>query len=283
MQKLAGLLIVILALQTASCQAEPTPTPTVAPTGTLPASPTRALSPTLTPPTLTPQRTVTLVTATGAPPTAIPSPTQSSRRAIIDNISNQVDTRASTSGTFASAKIGDVLAAGSQTRTASGSEAKLSFGDGTFVHLAQNTILTIAELGIADGAPLTRLQIESGRMWIGQFGGVLEIRTPAGTAASRGSYADLQGLSNGQVLYYIIYGNGAFANTNLTTRQGLRISPGGQPTLVQVSTDQILEFGDNNFGTCGTLEQALGMRKWDVCGRPQDAEPKPTPESPPTP
>ncbi len=274
MKKLAAAFVVLLALQIASCEAAATPTPTVVP-------PTAA--PILSTPT--PQPTVTLIpaTATRVPPTASPAPTQSSRRAIIDSITNQADTRTSATGTFASAKIGDVLNAGSQTRTGSGSEARLNFGDGTFVHLGQNTTLTIEELGIANGAPLTRLQIESGRMWIGQFNGVMEIKTAAGTATSRGSYGDLQGLTNGQVLYYIIYGSGAFANTNLTTLQGIRISPGGQPTLVQVSTDQILEFGDNNFGTCGPLEQALGMRRWDVCGRPQDAEPKPTPESAPTP
>ncbi len=263
MKKLAAALIAVLAMQIASCQAAPTPTPT-----RVPPTAVRISS------TVTPLPTVTTVpAATSVPPTASPSPTQSSRRALIDSITNQVETRASAAGTFAAAKIGDFLNAGSQARTGNGSEARLAFGDGTYVHLAQNTTLTIEELGITSGAPLTRLQIESGRMWIGQSSGVMEIKTAAGTATSRGSYADLQGLANGQVLYYIIYGSGAFANTNLSTRQGIKITPGGQPTLVEVSLAQIVDFADHNGESCGALAQALGMRKGDVCGYPnQDSD-----------
>jgi len=123
-------------------------------------------------------------TSSVAVPTATPG-----RAARIGEIVKIVQARASAAEEFAQAVLGRVLAVGGQVRTLDESKARVDFSEGTIVRLAENTLLTVAELPASAGEPRARFQFDSGKVWVALFGGLIELETPVGTAAIRGSFS----------------------------------------------------------------------------------------------
>lgn len=123
------------------------------------------------------------------PPRATSAPAAPAGSAALSEIVNAVEVRASTGGTFAPATPGLILREGSQVRTGAASGARLDFGGGAIVRLAQNTAITLETLTAAAGSRLPRLALEAGTIWINMSGSPIEVSAPAGTAAAHGAFA----------------------------------------------------------------------------------------------
>lgn len=132
-------------------------------------------------------------TSTPVPPSATPRPTisptpESNRSASFTSIEKAVEARNSEEEAYAPAALGQTFPAGGQARTDETGRARLDLSpDGTIIRIVPNTIFTLPELGEKDGEPFTLLDLIIGQIYILLNGGELQVRTPSGVAAVRGS------------------------------------------------------------------------------------------------
>lgn len=152
-----------------SCGPAPLPTPTEA--GVATKEPTRTPAPS----TATPR------------PTASPTP-RSNRTAIFGMVENTVDARKSETDEYAPASLGLTFPVGGQARTGEDGRARLNLApDETIIRLAPNTLFTLSSLEEKKSNPFTLLELFFGQIYIILSGGELQVKTPSGTAAVRGS------------------------------------------------------------------------------------------------
>lgn len=164
-------LLLTFSLLWTSCQPAPTPPPSTA-TGAATEQPTRTL--------------------TAAPPatasaTASPAPT-SGRSAAFTSVENAVESRPAETDAYAPASVGVTFPIGGQARTGEDGRARLDLSpDGTIIRIVPNTIFTLPALEEKDDAPFTKIKLFIGQIFIILSGGELEVETPSGVAAVRGS------------------------------------------------------------------------------------------------
>jgi hypothetical protein len=165
------ILLLTFSLFMTSCQ--PTATP---PPSTVTGAPIEEPSPTLTPvPPATPSET------------AAPTPT-SGRSAAFTVVENTVESRPAETDAYAPAAIGVIFPIGGQARTGEDGRARLDLSpDGTIIRVVPNTIFTLPALEKKDDAPLTKIKLFLGQIFIILSGGELEVETPSGVATVRGS------------------------------------------------------------------------------------------------
>ncbi|MBN2387460.1 MAG: FecR domain-containing protein [Anaerolineales bacterium] len=135
---------------------------------------------------------------------------------------------------FSSAENGMSLQVGGELRTGENGYARLDLSTGTLIRMAPNTSFMLVSNEPTDDGLLSRLQVELGQIWIALTGGEVEVETPSGVAAVRGSHlmiwvdpatldvwvncfegecgadnGDLLGLTGGQgtILYFFTDGN----------------------------------------------------------------------------
>ena len=172
-RRLTSLLTLLIFLTACAPALLPAPTETAA----LPTEPTS----TPKPPTAT------------LPPTATPAPTftaipKSNRTAAFTIVEKTVDSRPSQKDEYAPASIGLAIPIGGQARTGEDGRARLDLSpDGTIVRVAPNTIFTLPSLEEKDKSPFTLIELLFGQLYIILSGGELEVKTPSGVAAVRGS------------------------------------------------------------------------------------------------
>ncbi len=124
------------------------------------------------------------------PLTTAPAPTQADpRTASLSEIINIVRGRLSANDPLAQVQLGFILGPGGEIQTGDASSARLDFTDGTVMRVAQNTLFTMQSVNTSDEGLLTRLQLQAGQIWVSLTGGTLEVETPIGVAAVRGSFA----------------------------------------------------------------------------------------------
>lgn len=112
-----------------------------------------------------------------------------SRQATFSFVLNDVQTRADAGADLQPAAPGDQLQVGGQAQSGETGRASLDLEpEDTVVRIGPNTLFTLEALETEDGAPLSRLQLLFGQLWIVLAGGSLEVETPYGLAAVRGSY-----------------------------------------------------------------------------------------------
>lgn len=132
------------------------------------------------------------------PPTVMP-PTSSpvaqptpARLATVKEILKVVEIRLSEPDGFILAAVGQKFGTGAQVRTGAASTARIDFDRGAINRLAPNTWLTIVALPEAKNEPLARIHLAAGKLWVTLTNGGIEVETPAGVAAVRGSYAEFE-------------------------------------------------------------------------------------------
>ena len=123
---------------------------------------------------------------TAVPPTPAPA---NPRTASLSEIVNIVLARLSLAEPLAQVQPGFVLGVGGQIQTGNESRARLDFSDGTIVRLAQDSSFTMQDVAPSDEGLFTSLKLEAGKVWVSLTSGVLEVETPVGVAAVRGSFA----------------------------------------------------------------------------------------------
>jgi uncharacterized repeat protein (TIGR01451 family) len=219
----AVILILVLAIFTGCTPKEATPTETPVPTVTLSPS----LKPTPEPmpaPTVTPPPTGTV--AAIPPPTPTPEPTaeptppppQETSSAgtpltVLSIIGGDVYVLRAGTDTWEPAEIGMTLQPGDSIKAGSGSNAEITFFDGSTIELEESTVVGVSELGIADtGTTTIRLTQELGKTIsrvkkLADPASRYEIETPAAIAAVRGSIMEVTVEEDGKTIVANIEGD----------------------------------------------------------------------------
>ena len=83
---------------------------------------------------------------------------------------------------------GFLLKAIMQLQTKEESRVRLDLSTKSIVRLGQSTIFSLDPQGPVTGGVLTQIELQAGRVWVILRGGSLDVNTPAGLAAVRGSY-----------------------------------------------------------------------------------------------
>ncbi|MEW6094174.1 MAG: FecR family protein [Chloroflexota bacterium] len=126
-----------------------------------------------------------LLAACGGSPASQPD----SRTAVFVLVLNDVQFRPTEDEPLAPASVGLQLYVSGQAQSGSDGRARLDLApEGTVVRIGPDTLFTLEALETDITNPLTRLGLLFGQVWIILAGGSLEVQTPFGLAAVRGSY-----------------------------------------------------------------------------------------------
>jgi len=198
-----------------------------------------------------------LLTACGGATSA----SQQNRQATFTLIVNDIRARLGESAAFGPASMGDQLATGGQAQSGEDSRARLDLEpEGTIVRLGPNTLFTLEVLNNDTENPLTRLNLLLGQIWIVLASGSLEVETPYGTGAVRGSYMSvafdpLQGM-----IVTCLEGHCGLSNAagtvDLTDGQASSIPTEGQPpsTPRPISAEETGQWQDASPEAVSLLE-----------------------------
>jgi hypothetical protein len=121
-------------------------------------------------------------TATAAPPEP------SALSALLSEIIGRVETKQANQEKFTPAGTSSFLDENGQAMTGSDGRVRLDLSTGTIVRLAPDSLFTLVSNEPADGSLKTRIQLAIGSLFVILNGGSLEVETPTGTAAVRGSF-----------------------------------------------------------------------------------------------
>ena len=110
----------------------------------------------------------------------------------LSSIAGEVLSRLPEQNTFVAVSAPVILPVKSQVKTLEDSQARLDLATGTIVRLGPNTLFTLEVQQDGDAGLFTRIWMEVGKVWIILNGGTLEIETPSGLAAVRGSYMSVE-------------------------------------------------------------------------------------------
>ncbi|MBI3243767.1 MAG: FecR domain-containing protein [Chloroflexi bacterium] len=203
---------------------------------------------------------ILLLTACGGQPTAAPTtaPSERARTATLSEVVNVVEARAAEAEAFAQADDGLALGVGSQVRTGEASSVRLDFSEGTIVRVAQNSSFVVRVLEQETTNALTRLALETGKIWVSLTGGSVEVETPVGVASVRGSFAvfeydpgDPDDPTDDVLVISCIEGECQAQNENFDETAGnlerIVLSEGGEEvTRIVLTGDDVQEFISNN-------------------------------------
>ncbi len=120
------------------------------------------------------------------------TPIAGSVPAVLGQVVNQVQWRASAAAAFQPAVAGAPLSSGSQLKTLDASQARVDLQAGGMLRLAPNTELTLANLPAVAGDPALRVRLTGGKFWSGLPGGGLIASTPMGVVTIHAIRASLE-------------------------------------------------------------------------------------------
>lgn len=210
-------------------------------------------------PSGTPTAPVGTTAATaGNPATASANATEAAdRSAQISEIKSDVTKRETETVDWQSAAEGDTVNAGGGVRTGEESRVRIDISDGTIVRIAPNTEFTLLELSPAATDPVTRLQLEAGKVfvWVTQALGLgtFEIDTPSGVATVRGSLMSAEyDEVTGRFLITCLEGECRLAVgdvfTDLTEGEQTEVTtPGDGPVAARLMDETQLDDWAENF------------------------------------
>jgi len=131
--------------------------------------------------------------ATPVVPTAIADP----RSAVVSEFSGVVNGRTIAAETLAPISVGFTLKPSGEVQTGEASRARLDLSDGALVRLGALTAFVLEDLTpLGSENVFLKLQMAFGKIWVSLTGGELQVETPVGVAAVRGSFAIIQYLPN---------------------------------------------------------------------------------------
>ncbi|MBI3242532.1 MAG: FecR domain-containing protein [Chloroflexi bacterium] len=196
--------------------------------------------------------------ATISPSTPLATTGGQTATATISEIKGTAEERLAVNVDWATAIIGQALATGNQVRTGSESLATIQFAQGTLARLGPEAVFTVSELGGDSQNPLIKLQLAAGQLFIlitGSLGkGGVEVETPIGVAAVRGSLMSVEVTDDGRIIVTCLETTG---NCQLENESGsVEIQSGQQAEIVsadepptpaeQIDDSQLNEWFQNN-------------------------------------
>lgn len=207
----------------------------------------------------------------GAASTTALSPTETSARsAQISEIKNDATKRETETVEWQAAAEGDEINSGGGVRTGDESRVRIDISDGTIVRIAPNTEFTLLELSPIATDPVTRLQLEVGKVFVRvtrALGlGTFEIETPSGVATVRGSLMSAEyDEATGRFLITCLEGECRLAAgdvfTDLTEGQQTEITSAGErPLAARLMDDAQLDDWAENFPGLELIIERLRRR-----------------------
>lgn len=116
------------------------------------------------------------------------TPVPPSISAVIGEVENDVSLKRTTETPFEEAFINDEVKVNAQVKTSEDSRSRIDLSNGTVIRVSPNSLFVFEENSQRKEGLLTRIKIETGKIWIVLNGGSLEVETPSGLAGVRGSY-----------------------------------------------------------------------------------------------
>jgi len=110
----------------------------------------------------------------------------------VSEIIGDVMARLSSAEEFKKVVEGLVLEVNGQVKTLADSSVRLDLSDGSIVRLAADSLFTLQGQEPQGNSFLTRIKLESGKLWVILKGGSLEVETSVGVASVRGSYMSVE-------------------------------------------------------------------------------------------
>ena len=126
------------------------------------------------------------------PPTLVIDIPDAERIVTLDLVENDVNARASGAEDMSPAIKGQRLNNDGQVQTLDASRAHVLFTEGTLLRISENTLLSLADMNTDLDEPVARFFLEIGKIWLVLQVGTVEVETPIGVAAVRGSYESVE-------------------------------------------------------------------------------------------
>lgn len=196
-------------------------------------------------------------TSSGASATTVSATAAPARSAQISELKNDVTKRETDIIDWQSAAEGDEINTGGGVRTGDESRVRIDISDGTIVRIAPNTEFALLELSPTETDPITRLKMETGKVfvWVTKALGLgtFEIETPSGVATVRGSLMSAQyERDTGRFLITCLEGECRLAMgevfTDLTEGQQTEVTSAGErPLAARLMDESQLDDWVENF------------------------------------
>lgn len=156
------------------------------------------------------------------------------RQATFTLVLNEVQARADANADLKPAALGDVLQVGGQAQSGETGRARLDLEpEGTVVRIGPNTLFTLEALEQDTASPFARLELLFGQIWVILAEGSLEVETPYGLAAVRGSYMSVAFDESQGMIVTCLEGHCSLANeagtVELTDGQSSSIPQSDEP------------------------------------------------------
>jgi hypothetical protein len=193
-----------------------------------------------------PAPTATVVASPTSAPVTNATNTPSMFSATLSEVAGKAEVKLSGQDAFTPAQVNSMLDENGQAMTGSDGKIRLDLSTGTIVRVAPNSLFTLISNEPVDNSLKTRFQLAIGKIFIILNGGSMEVDTPTGTAAVRGSYMSVSYDSNsGAVRITCLEGNcslrSAGGNVEITFGQTAIITGVGQPPQVGKMSDNDIQ------------------------------------------
>ena len=184
--------------------------------------------------------------------TAVAPETLSMVSAVLSEITGKVEIKQVGQVGFAPAHVDAFLNENGQVQTGDDGRVRLNLSTGTIVRVAPASLFTLVSNKQSDEGLKTHLELTLGKLFIILNGGSMDVDTPTGTAAVRGSYMSVSyNPTTGEVRVTCLEGHCSLASTggsvDITAGQTAVITGFGLPPEVGEMSDQdIQEWLNNN-------------------------------------
>jgi hypothetical protein len=193
-----------------------------------------------------PAPTATVVASPTSAPVTNATNTPSMFSATLSEVTGKAEVKLSGQDAFTPAQVNSMLDENGQAMTGSDGKIRMDLSTGTIVRVAPNSLFTLISNEPVDDSLKTRFQLAIGKIFIILNGGSMEVDTPTGTAAVRGSYMSVSYDANsGAVRITCLEGNcslrSAGGNVEITFGQTAIITGIGQPPQVGKMSDNDIQ------------------------------------------
>ncbi len=171
-------------------------------------------------------------------PTSPTTSTPDLLQAIINELQGLVEAARAQGEAFVPATLGMVIVEQGQVQTGEESKATLDVSDGVRVRLGPLTLFTLEKAQQSDQGLWAQIKLEFGEIWVMLFGeGMIQIETPMGEAAVRGSFLNVGYDPVRQVVFVTcLEGNCMLANQagrfDLVSGQAAEMTSSEQPPMI---------------------------------------------------
>jgi hypothetical protein len=189
---------------------------------------------------------------TSTPPETAAPAQLSMLSAVLSEVTGKVEIKQAREDAFTSAQNDSFVNENGQVKTGDDGRVRLNLSTGTIIRIAPASLFTLTSNKSENGNLKTSGKLTLGQLFVILKGGSLDVETPTGTAAVRGSYMSVDyDPVTGEVKVTCLEGHCSLSNTNgsvdITAGQTAVITGTGQPPQVgQMSEEDIQNWLNSN-------------------------------------